>query len=455
MILRQIKGSEIAAWAGGDLLGKDWLFNGFFQVDSRNIAPGDVFVALRGKSSDGHDHVLDALARGASGALVSSDWMSGRVVGLRRGFVVLDDVESGLISLARNRFSQVEWSLGITGSVGKTTVREMIYRAVSSEMSSVYRARNSHNTLIGCALTLAEMPRETKGVILEMGTNHPGEIAEMVEAFPVDMALITKVAPAHLEGLGDLDGVIRAKTEILNSSSLQKAIIGGEDRSFLEHVHRLSKDKPWSVISVGAGSDKYNILAKGFSWSNSPTVYADIALSDGEIVRVSAELLGEHNAFLLALAFTVAVELGLDPQKTANRLASFKAFKGRGELGKKNGIITIDESYNANPESMAAVLSFIKNSPIPRSQVFLVLGEMGELGECSDEYHRLVWEQARELGEVFLVGDSWGSFVEESKVWKDLDDLGIHLKKTTSPGSLVLIKGSRSNRLERLWRFIG
>lgn len=452
-MMEKIKGSDIASLSGGLLCGDDWTFDGLFQVDSRKISKGDVFVAIQGNTSDGHDHVFEALDRGASGVLVRSDWAAGRDLGHRCGFVVLDDVQDGLIAMAKKRLAQVEWSLGITGSVGKTTVREMIVRALDSDEFPVYRARNSHNTLIGCALTLAEMPVNSKGVILEMGTNHHGEIAQMVEAFPIDIALITKVSPAHLEGLGDIEGVIQAKTEILRSVALKKAIIGGEDPLLIESVDRLADPSPWSVIYVGAGSSDYDIVNRGFSWQNEPKVYADLIFSGGE-VRLEAKLLGEHNAFLMSLAFAVCVELGEDSRKIVERLSSFSAFIGRGELSERNGISVIDESYNANPDSMMATLSMINCAPVPKERVFLVLGEMMELGETSERYHRIIWETAKDVGRVFLYGDSWRCIVDAPAVWSDLKDLAMHIKRELSPGDILLVKGSRSNGLEKIWGFL-
>ncbi len=447
---KRINGSDIASWSGGVLLGDDWTFDGLFQVDSRKISNGDVFVALHGNSSDGHDHVFEALERGASGALVRSDWAVGRSLDPRHSFVVLDDVQEGLVSMAKKRLSHVDWALGITGSVGKTTVREMIYGAFDPDDIQVHRARNSHNTLIGCALTLAEMPLDSKGVILEMGTNHPGEIAQMVEAFPIDVALITKVSPAHLEGLGDIDGVIRAKTEILGSVSLKKAIVGGEDPSLVERVGLLARSRKWPVISVGAGSSDYDILDRGFSWVDAPRAYADLAFSGGKI-RLEAKLLGEHNAFLMSLAFAVCVELGGVPQKIAERIASFSAFKGRGELSERDGFTVIDESYNANPDSMMAALSAVGCAPVPKERVFLVLGEMKELGDSSERYHRAILKKAKDVGRVFLYGESWKIVTDEPVVWTNLRDLSMCLKEEVSSGDVVLVKGSRSNGLEKIW----
>ncbi|SMG10006.1 UDP-N-acetylmuramoyl-tripeptide--D-alanyl-D-alanine ligase [Dethiosulfovibrio salsuginis] len=447
-----IGGAKLAEWSGGKLVGSDWEFNGFFQVDSRKIQPGDIFVALAGKVSDGHSHISEAFDRGAVGAFVDSRWFSEREYNKSRNYILFEDVEQGLISLAQKRLSQVRWALGITGSVGKTTVREMVYKALSSD-SRVYRARNSHNTLIGCALTLSEMPIDTEGVILEMGTNHPGEIAQMVDFFPIHMALITKVAPAHLEGLGGLEGVIEAKMEILRSRALKKAIIGAENLSLIDKAGDLSRDKHWDMVSVGEGAFDYEIINKGFSWNPVPSVFCDLKFSGGQI-QLKADVFGEHNSLLLALAFGVAAELGEDPQVIAERLSSFKAFDSRGRISEDNGVILIDESYNANPESMMALLSAVESSPVPIDRRFILLGEMGELGDSSEEYHKKILNRAALLGNILLFGSNWSSFAHDYPVWSDLKFLGDYLKGRLSPGDLLVVKGSRSNGLERIWGFL-
>lgn len=447
-----ITGSQLACWAGGRLEGEDWVFKGFFQVDSRKVVPGDVFVALQGSISDGHSYLDNAFEKGAVAALVDGRWLS-KGKDHSRSYIVLDDVERGLVSLAQKRLSQVQWSLGITGSVGKTTVREMIYSALGSESSAIYRARNSHNTLIGCALTLSEMPLGTNGVILEMGTNHPGEIAQMVELFPIDLAMITKVAPAHLEGLGGLDGVVKAKTEILRSTRLKKALIGGESPLLLDEVVRLSRGKSWSKVSVGDLNSDYKIVSKGVLWSPAPSIFCDVSFSKGNI-KLKADILGEHNSLLLALAFAVAVELGENPQTIADRLSAFRSYYGRGQFESKDGVLMIDESYNANPESMMAMLSLVESSPVPVGRRFLVLGEMAELGHESDIYHQKIWNRAKELGNVFLYGDRWSPSVGGHPIWTDLESLADRLKGTLCSGDLLAVKGSRSNGLERLWNLL-
>ncbi len=441
--------SMIAQFTGGVLRGNDAPVKGLFQVDSRKVRPGDVFVALPGVSSDGHDYLDKAFSMGASGAIVRVDKMSPSCIHER--LILVKDVEASLIAMARKRLSEVPRVLGVTGSVGKTTVREMIAVAVEDEISRVYRARSSHNTVIGCALTIAEMPLRTSVLILEMGTNHPGEIAEMVGLFPIHLAVITKVAPAHLEGLKDIDGVLKAKMEILGSSSLERVILNGDDPFIMNGVMSAKGKNSWSIVPVGAGpSCTFSILSCSFEWADLPLVTLKLAWGSsfkGKSWLIRARLLGEHNALLLGLAWSAAVSLGVDPDKAAERLSHFNPCDGRGVLKDINGITVLDESYNANPASMEAALSSIALSPFQKDRRFLVLGSMGELGTDSDRMHRSLLDRAMDVGRVFLFGDKWP---KDLVSWTDIDLLATHLKSLLFPGDLLLLKGSRVNGLERL-----
>lgn len=449
MMEEAISWSCLARWCGGVLMGDDCSIKGHFQTDSRKICPGDVFVALPGAFSDGHDYLDSAFSRGASGAIVRSDKI-GSSTGPGR-LIATDDVESSLITAARKRLALVPRVLAVTGSVGKTTVREMIAQALQGQVSGLYRARSSHNTLIGCALTIAEMPPGTSVLILEMGTNHPGEIAEMTANFPVHYAVITKIAPAHLEGLGNLEGVLKAKTEILRSRSLKAVIFNSGDSLVAKAVMAEKKSNSWSVVSVGSDPwCTFSVLSRSFEWNDRPTVTVRLAqnhVHEEKSWLIRANLLGEHNADLLALAWGAAVSLGADPDKTALRLSRFSPCSGRGVLKDIRGVAVLDESYNANPASMEAALSSVARSPFPKERRFLVLGSMGELGTHSESMHRSVLDKAMNVGNVILFGDGWPKNLE---AWTDIGLLAAHLKDILSPGDFLLLKGSRVNGLERL-----
>ncbi|MCF4150532.1 UDP-N-acetylmuramoyl-tripeptide--D-alanyl-D-alanine ligase [Dethiosulfovibrio sp. F2B] len=443
--------SKYASLAEGTLKGDDGEFSGLIRVDSRKIEEGDLFVALPGNNVDGHDFILNAVSRGAHCALVSPSWRE-KIKTLPVGFRVIevDDPEQGLIRIARHRLKGLKKAIAVTGSVGKTSTREMIFLALGGTSSGVYRARSSHNTRIGCALTAAEMPEDTSVLILEMGTSHPGEISEMIDLYPVDTAVITEIAPAHLEGLGSLEGVLEAKLEILGSSNLRKVIFNGDNFILSSALKNRSLGTNWRAISVGISGD-YVLENICLDWQERPVLSMTIGRElDRSSYGISAEIAGIHNASLLGMAWATAVESGVSPEEASIRLSSIKPYRGRGVLKDRDGILVLDESYNANPKSMGAMLDLVAQSPFPREKRILVLGEMGELGEGSLSLHEEILKKALPLGKVFLFGVMWGHLKPPVKVYEDIESLSSDLKSLLSEGDFIAIKGSRSNELERL-----
>lgn len=443
--------SKYASLAEGTLKGDDGEFSGLIRVDSRKIEEGDLFVALPGNNVDGHDFILNAVSRGAHCALVSPSWRE-KIKTLPVGFRVIevDDPEQGLIRIARHRLKGLKNVIAVTGSVGKTSTREMIFLALGGTSSGVYRARSSHNTRIGCALTAAEMPEDTSVLILEMGTNHPGEISEMVDLYPVDTAVITEIAPAHLEGLGTLEGVLEAKLEILESKKLRKVIFNGDNPILSSAVEKRSLYENWQALSVGS-SGSYVLRDIRLDWKERPVLSMSIGRNlDRSSYGIKANVTGIHNASLLGMAWATAVESGVSPEEASIRLSSIKPYRGRGVLKDRNGILVLDESYNANPKSMGAMLDLVAQSPFPREKRILVLGEMGELGEGSLSLHEEILKKALPLGKVFLFGVMWGYLKPPVKVYEDIESLSSDLKNFLSEGDFIAIKGSRSNGLEHL-----
>ncbi len=445
-----LRWSDLASMAGGHLVGSDGPIRGVCTPDSRSVHPGDLFVALPGRRVDGHDFLEQAFDRGAEAAMVSQDRWGDKEVPSGR-YILVADVEASLIRLAETRMKQLTNVIAVTGSVGKTTTREMIAKALGGSHAGVYRARQSHNTKIGCALTLAEMPVATSIAVLEMGTNHPGEIAEMVSLFPPDVAVLTKISEAHLEGLGDLNGVVQAKSEIFGSSRLRTVIYNGNDQELSKAVQARSNDARWEAWAVGEGEGKVLVKDRSLIWSDVPTVSVKLELPHQRkgSWTVRAKMSGVHNALLLALAWGTAVHLGQDPGEVAHRLSHCTSCEGRGRLLSLNGVQVLDESYNANPASMSAALDLVRSAPVPKERCFLVLGEMREMGEASKKAHEEILKKAERTGNLYLFGSNW-PLRANHRVWKEMDALIEALKQELRPKDLVLIKGSLSNRMERV-----
>jgi UDP-N-acetylmuramoyl-tripeptide--D-alanyl-D-alanine ligase len=444
--------ATLARASGGVLHGTDAAF-GAVTTDSRSLEPGALFVALRGERFDGHQFVPEALARGAAGALVA------RAASIPLPQVVVPDVLAGLTAFAaawRGDFGGTV--LGITGSNGKTTVKEMT-GAILGCAGSCLVTRGNLNNHIGVPLTLCRIEAGHRYAVIEMGANHMGEIAHLASIARPDVGLVINAGPAHLEGFGGIEGVARGKGEMF-------AALGGDQTAVINADDRFAAY--WHGVARGAG----RILTFGlreradFVATDLRGLTTDGGLATGfELVcplgrrPVSIALAGEHNVVnaLAAAAAAYAAGAGLDAiaaglegmRPVAGRL-EFKLLPGGGRL--------IDDSYNANPASVRAGLRALASLEGER---WLVLGEMRELGEGSAQLHAETGDFARQSGvrRLFAVGDEARHAVEAfgaGGTWfAGVEDLIAALAADVGPGVTVLVKGSRSNRLERVAAALG
>jgi UDP-N-acetylmuramoyl-tripeptide--D-alanyl-D-alanine ligase len=443
----------MAELAGSELRGPDGAFSGRFLADSRLVRKGDVFVAFRGENTDGHTFIPDAIARGASLVICEND----RDIPSSVASVKVNDTYKTLPVMAKKRLALQKKKLhvvAITGSVGKTTTRDFLVRCLNTSFR-VHSAEHSYNTLIGCSMTILSLPEDAEVLVLEMGTNHPGEIAEMVRFFPPTISVITEVAPAHLEGFGSLEGVLEAKMEIAGSPALRSFFFNGDNPLLARAASRL----PAGIarLSAGTGECDYRILSPDFSIEEGvPELSFSLALA-GDVLLVKARAFGKHAAYPLAFAVGISTWLGVPGEKAAAALKESHSLEGRGLIRiLDSGACLIDDSYNANPSSMSAVLRAA--GEIGMCRKFAVVGEMLELGEGGDAFHRNLLPLLRSFDTVWLVGKTWeriAPFIgrEETHLvlWTDsLPKLGDHLGKELREGDAIVIKGSHGNRLDRL-----
>ena len=450
---------EVAAVLGGDVhfgngatsLGAEVKVHGC-STDSRTAGPGELFVTLRGPRFDGHDFVVQAARQGVSAAIVE------RRLDVSLPQLVVPDARHGLARLAkhwRGRFDGiVEGVLCITGSNGKTTVKEMAAsclraHAPADELGErVLSTVGNLNNDVGLPATVLRQGEQHRYLVLEMGANHPGEIATLAELSKPNVGIVTQCAPAHLEGFGSIEGVARAKGELFEAlPRTATAVINGDD------PYRTL----WTELSGHCAR-----LTFGF------TVDADIsgryiadcggsrALVDTPWGRISVHLPlpGRHNVHN-ALGVTAAcLALGLSLETIQRGLESAPPILGRlisRELS--NGARILDDSYNANPVSLAAALDVLRGQ---RGRHWLVLGDMAELGCEAPRYHRQAGEAARDAGveRLFALGDlSANAVVAFGGAGHHFDDvrrLNEELSRALEPGVTVLVKGSRSMRMERV-----
>ncbi len=423
------------------MIGQDVPFNGVC-TDSRSIVPGSLFIALRGPNHDGHQHVAAAAGAGAVALLVEHS------VDCVVPQIIVPDTRLALGQLAASWRQELATPLlAITGSNGKTTVKEMC-AAILGEAGNTLATRGNLNNDIGMPLTLLRLQREHQYGVIEMGANHPGEIAYLTALARPQVAIINNAAAAHLEGFGSLEGVARAKGEIFEGLGENGVAIINADDQFAPLWRELTTEK--SSISFGL-EQAADVTAK---WQG------DIYGSRLEVTtpvdefRVDLALPGRHNVMNALAAIAAATALNIDSQQIVAGLESMKAVGGRlqARCG-VNGATVLDDSYNANPDSMRAGLQVLAECAGER---YLALGDMGELGDDAAELHRQVGDEARRSGidRLYACGElsrgAADAFGENGHFFEQQQQLIEALLPEMKNDVTVLVKGSRSSRMERV-----
>ncbi|RKT43473.1 UDP-N-acetylmuramoyl-tripeptide--D-alanyl-D-alanine ligase [Thiocapsa rosea] len=442
--------SEAVARAGGRFEGEDRRFVSV-GTDSRADCSGQLFVALRGERFDGHDHVAAARAAGAVAAMVDHPLP----VDLPQWIV--EDTRSGLGALAaawRDVFPGRV--VAITGSNGKTTVKEMV-AAILDQVGSVRATRGNLNNDIGMPLTLLSA-RDEDFLVLEMGANHHGEIGYMTDIARPDVALITNAGRAHLEGFGSVDGVARAKGEIARGLSGDGVFVFAGDSPYAGLWRELAAGRRALTFGLDGPADlradlRADRSAIRVEWTEAGFATHVVAHHEGKAIPIALRLAGEHNARNALAAAAMALALGIEPGAIQAGLATLTPVKGRlcprrcGELG------VIDDTYNANPDSIAAAIQVLAGLSGRR---WLVLGDLAELGSEAEALHREVGEIAREAGidRLFSVGvlstAATSAFGHGARHFTDQGELVRALRTEMSANDRILVKGSRSARMEQV-----
>ena len=379
------------------------------EIDSRDVVPGDLFFALKGESMDGHRFVDMALAKGAAAVVVARP-VSGP-------HVLVDDTLSALELLAKcARERSRARIIGVTGSVGKTGVKEAIFAALDrSSRGNSHRSVKSYNNHVGVPLSLARMPARSKFGIFEMGMNHAGEIAALAAQVRPHVAVITTIAPAHIEMLGSMEAIAEAKAEIFQGLEPGGTAVIPADSPYHGQLKAAAEALGARVVSFGKATHaQVRLLDAVAAPGGGSLVTAD--LGDRKLCYTVAEP-GEHwiaNSLAVMAAVRAA---GGDLGAAGLALAEMQGLKGRGqriELSVKDGkALLIDESYNANPASMRATLAQLAVTPAKRR--IAVLGAMKELGEHGPAFHAELAGPIAKAGidELILVGDEMRALAEE------------------------------------------
>lgn len=441
---------EIAAATGGTASAPFEVTGVTF--DSREVGPGDLFVAMPGSVHDGHEFVEAAFSAGASGAIVSRP-SSGP-------HVLVEDVFAALKALGRaSRERSRATIIGVTGSVGKTSTKEALFAALERNLPGrVHRSVKSYNNHTGVPLSLARMPREAEFGIFEMGMNHSGEIRQLTKEVRPHVAIITAIAPAHIENLGSEQAIADAKAEIFEGLEPDGVAILPNDTVHRGRLVKAARRHADRIITFGTGDADVHAIHAVSAEAGGSLISA--ALLERELTFTISQR-GEHWVSN-ALAVLAAVEaVGEDVAVAALALADLGGLKGRGERHKLEidggELLLIDESYNANPASMAATLKSLGAEKEAKRRI-AVLGPMRELGEHSAELHAGLAEAVKnaEVDRLILIGDEMRPLAEKIvgtisfDLVKDVDEAGSSLMQMVRPGDAILVKASNSVGLAKL-----
>jgi UDP-N-acetylmuramoyl-tripeptide--D-alanyl-D-alanine ligase len=445
---------EAAASTGGVLVGSDsWLASGV-SIDTRTLQPGDLFVALK-DVRDGHDFLDAAFAAGASAALVSDRRAAaGPVLQVDDTLIALQR----LAETARNRSPAKR--IGVTGSVGKTSTKDTIAACLSA-IAPTHASIKSYNNHWGVPLTLARMMKSSAFGVFEMGMNHRGEIEPLAKLVAPDVAIITWIAPAHIENLGSLEAIADEKADIYAGLKPDGAALVPADAPFADRLLAHAHARSHRVLRFGAapGCD-----ARLINFTPDPDGGSIIAAEIlGAPIRFKIGAQGAHWANNSLAALLAVAALDADIAKAAAALESFAAPAGRGQVLKLtcNGaaFTLIDDSYNANPTSMAAALSSLAaRQPGPNGRRIAALGDMLELGENEARYHAELAGPIAAAGVdlVYCAGPRmaalWQALPQERRGahTETASELTIRLKQDLRTGDVVLAKGSNGSKLHEL-----
>ena len=434
--------SELAVAIGGQLQGSDGRFDGV-STDTRNITAGKLFVALRGERFDGHEYIGQAAAQGAVAAMVDTP------VDAVLPQLLVDDTRLGLGRMAaawRQRFQLP--LVAVTGSNGKTTVKEMLASILSANGDEVLATAGNFNNDIGMPLTLLRLQEQHRAAVIEMGANHHGEIDYLTHIARPTVALITNAGQAHLEGFGSVEGVSRAKGEIYAGLAEDGIAVINADDDYAAYWLSLNSGRTRLTFGLQAGAD---VSADVETSAAGQRLALHTPIGDS-LVQLS--LPGRHNVLNALAATAAAIAAGADLEMVKQGLESVAAVRGR--LNLRRGLhasLVIDDTYNANPSSLAVGLEVLMAQP---GQRVLVLGDMGELGENAEQMHRQMGELAREMGvdALYCIGElsrrAAQSFGDQALHFDNKETLISALKGLVSTELTLLVKGSRRMRMEEV-----
>lgn len=416
------------------------------SIDSRDVDENTLFVALIGERFDAHDFVADVLAKGVKAVVCSKN------VGDDPRILYVEDTGLALLDIAHGYRKMFDIPfIGLTGSVGKTTSKGMIYSVVKKKFNAL-RTEGNLNNEVGVPRTLFCLEEHHEAAVIEMGMNHFDEISRISKAVEPSIACITNVGTAHIENLGSREGILKAKCEILDGMAKGSTLIINGDNDMLA---TLTLDD-YNLVRFGIEGDNLDMWAEDISSDACGSTFT--AVFEGERAKVFVPSVGIHNVYNAMCAMCVGVKLGYTLEEAASGIKDFEPEGMRQKITVINNITFIEDCYNANPDSMKASLDAL--STICKGKAYAVLGDMLELGDYSEQAHRLVGEKAAQVGcEYVLTYGELSRYIADeatkngckARVFKAKEDIAEFLYDCVKEGDAVLFKGSRGMMMEDIF----
>jgi UDP-N-acetylmuramoyl-tripeptide--D-alanyl-D-alanine ligase len=449
--------SELAAATGGTWAGGVPGPVAGVSTDTRSIPPGSAFVALRGERFDGHDFLAEAARSGAACAVVLRERAGAVPAGLPA--LLVDDTLRALGAIARHH--RLRFALpvvGVTGSNGKTTTREMI-AAILATRGPVLKTEGNLNNEVGVPLTLLRLDASHAAAVIEMGMNHRGEIGRLTALAEPRVGVVTNAYPAHLEGLGTVDGVADAKGELYKGLPADGIVVANADDPRMLHRARKSGRR---VLTFSGGQDREADVVVLDVLSEDPDGMRFLLGIGTKELEVTIPLVGAHNAVNAAAAAAAALALGCTDREIVRGLAAVRTVGRRLRIERlPSGVLLVDDCYNANPASMKAALATLRTLA-GTGRAVAALGDMLELGAAEADLHRELGADAARSGLAALAtfgprsrlaheaALAAGVPAADAFHTEDPQALAAFVRERLRPGDVLLVKGSRGMKLERL-----
>ncbi len=420
-----------------------------YSIDSRTVQSGELFFAVRGERLDGHDFVQAALTKDAVAAVVQGDHLA-RYADKSR-LIVVDDTLLALQELAAS--VRKLWGkplIGVTGSAGKTTTKEIIAHALATK-HRVLKSQGNLNNHFGLPLQLLKLEPEHDIAVIEMGMSHAGEIAALAKLARPDCGVVTLVAPVHLEFFDSIADIARAKSELIQSLPINGiAILNSDD----PYVSQFGREFQGKVVTFGLHQSA-NITARNIE-PLPPAGSAFDIVSNSDTVRAKLPLLGEHSIYNALAGIAVGLQYGVSLREAADSLNSLSAGDKRGQVLVYAGATIVNDCYNSNPKALDSMVRSL--AAMPGKRRIVIAGEMLELGSTGEALHREAGRQMGNYGVNFVLGvRGLARFIVEGASAANVtaefvttpEEAGEWLKRNAREGDVILLKASRGVRLER------